>query len=255
MPGGMRSPAGREMTAATGPNNWPRGCGRQGTIGARSKRWGNLIAAQPGPARLRTIGTSNSRGPSVAANDWAAFAQLIGLGDPLGSNAQRSGQPDHVDLGLSQIHAQKPALRGCRQIRAGGAALENLILGVVADDERDVQPISGRVQSPWIPYIAAPSPSRASTGRSGQASFTPNGTAQSPAQRPAAMAEIPASCSRSAPALEHRACRRDRLFDHGHVVRQHAARLAISAARQGPTRLAGAGHLVCAVAGMLAVRA
>ena len=77
-----------------------------------------------------------------------------------------------------------------------------------------------------MPYIAEPSPRRASTGRSGQASCTPIAAVQPPAQRPAPLGKIPAGVLQRPDPLEVAAHRRGgRLFDHGHVVRQHPGEL------------------------------
>ena len=101
-----------------------------------------------------------------------------------------------------------------------GADLQNLVLGVVADHERDGNAVSGCGPQPLNTVQRRPFSEDRQHGPLGPGEFDADTAAQSPAQGPAAMAEIASWVVDGAQPFEQRAGRGDRLFHDGDVLRQ-----------------------------------
>src|SRR5580704_17215331 len=108
----------------------------------------------------------------------------------MGFDSEGPAQRDHVDLGLGNIHALETAFNRPRKAHSLGANLQDLILGVVTDHERDRNSVSGRRPQSLNSVQRRPFAQDRQHWPLGPGEFDADAAAQSPAEGPSAMAEI-----------------------------------------------------------------
>ena len=121
-------------------------------------------------------GTWTSRGPSWAAIASRSASVSSSRPDTCAPHAVAAGHRGDVEPG--QVEPRRAG-----DLLERGEPLEDHVLVVAQDQERDRQLVGAAVHSAVIPYWAEPSPSTQTTGRSRLASWTPT-AAEIPKPRP-----------------------------------------------------------------------